>query len=237
MDTETFIERAIEVHGDAYMYGKTIHPGTKHCKVTITCPVHGDFEHRADMHLQGSGCKKCADAKRRMTTADFIAKAKQVHGDRFDYTLVDYRSSHEDVRIICELHGTFEQKAYRHLQGDGCRKCKSINHPSGYSYDLFKEDRELATSMGIFYILEYNFPGEVPFIRIGITRNMTDSRHRKYADRVTILLEKIMPLEDAFHMEQLLLHREDIQQFRYKPRNITSGVTECFTADVKPYLF
>ena len=237
MDTNTFIERARAIHGDAYLYEKTIHPGTRHCKVTITCPIHGDFDHRADMHLQGSGCKKCADAKRRMTTVDFIMKAKEVHGDRFDYSLTDYVSSHEKVKIVCSVHGAFEQKAYRHLQGNGCQKCKSIQHPRGYSYELFKENRELARTMGIFYIVEYAFPGETPFVNIGSTRHDSYTRHKSHWNRVTILLEKIMPLEEAFHEEQIILHRPDIQQFRYTPRNLNTGATDCFTADVKPFLF
>ena len=237
MDTKTFIDKARAVHGDNYLYERTVHPGTKHCKVIITCPTHGDFEHRADMHLQGNGCKQCADAKRRMTTEDFIKKAKEVHGDRFDYSMTDYKSSHESVVIICAIHGKHEQLAYNHLQGKSCLECKYLNHPGGYTYNLFKENRELARSTGIFYIVEYDFPGEQPFIKIGITVHNAYTRHKSHWNRVTILMEKVMPMEEAFHHEQLLLHRPDIQEFRYTPRNLKAGVTECFTLDVKPFLF
>lgn len=235
--TESFIKRAREIHGDFYGYDKTVYTASRN-PVIITCPIHGDFVHRASSHSpQGNGCKQCADAKRRMTTEDFIEKATETHGDRYDYSMADYKSSHEKVTVICRLHGAFEQKAYRHIQGDGCRKCKYLYHPGGYTYDLFKENRELARSMGIFYIVEYDFPGEQTFLKVGITRHDAYTRHKSHWNRVTILLETVMPLEEAFHHEQLLLHRPDIQEFRYTPRNLNAGVTECFTTDVKPYLF
>ena len=234
--TESFIKNAREVHGDFFDYSKTIYI-TSRKPVTITCPIHGDFTHKASSHLYGNGCKHCADDKRRMTTADFITKEKETHGDHFDYSMSDYTSSHGKITIGCPLHGTFEQKAYRHIQGDGCRKCKYLNHPGGYTYNLFRENRKLARSTGIFYIVEYNFPGEQPFIKIGITMHNAYTRHKSHWNRVTILQETVMPLEEAFHHEQLLLHRPDIQEFRYEPRNLNAGVTECFTLGVKPFLF
>jgi hypothetical protein len=234
--TESYIKEARELHGDFYDYSKTVFTASRD-PVTITCPIHGDFTHRASAHQQGNGCKHCSDDRRRMTTADFIKKAEKVHGDRYDYSMVDYKSSHEKVTIVCELHGPFQTKAYLHLQHRGCRKCKYLYHPGGYTYDLFKKNRELAESMGIFYIVEYTFPGEAPFIKIGITIHDAYTRHKSHWNRVEILQETVMPLEDAFHHEQLLLHRPDIQQFRYKPRNLKAGVTECFTLDVKPFLF
>ena len=107
----------------------------------------------------------------------------------------------------------------------------------GYTYNLFRENRKLARSTGIFYIVEYDFPGEETFIKIGITVHDAYTRHKSHWKRVTILQETVMAMEDAFHHEQLLLHRPDIQEFRYSPRNLNGGVTECFTLGVKPFLF
>ena len=236
LTTEGFIKKAREVHGDFYDYNKTEYI-TSRKPLTITCPVHGDFTHKASSHLYGNGCKHCADDKRRMTTADFIEKAQKVHGDRFDYSMTDYHNAHGKLTVICKIHGEFQTKAYLHLQKRGCRKCKYLNHPGGYTYNLFRENRELARTTGIFYIVEYDFPGEQPFIKIGITRHDAYTRHKSHWNRVTILLEKVMPLEEAFHYEQLLLHRPDIQEFRYVPRNLKAGVTECFTLGIKPFLF
>jgi len=60
---------------------------------------------------------------KRLTTEDFITKAKEVHGDKFDYSLVTYIGAHTKVKIICPIHGEFTQPPNDHLKGFGCCKC------------------------------------------------------------------------------------------------------------------
>ena len=57
------------------------------------------------------------------TTEKFIQKAKEKHGDFYDYSRVDYRGSREKVEIICPKHGSFWQRADTHLEGKGCSQC------------------------------------------------------------------------------------------------------------------
>jgi len=57
------------------------------------------------------------------TTKIFIIKAKLVHGDKYDYSLVKYINSSTTIKIICPIHGIFKQKANNHLQGNGCLGC------------------------------------------------------------------------------------------------------------------
>lgn len=58
------------------------------------------------------------------TTAAFIQKAKDKHGDRYDYTKLIYAGSANKVTIICKLHNhEFLQKAAHHLEGHGCKLC------------------------------------------------------------------------------------------------------------------
>lgn len=60
-DTASFIEAARAAHGDKYSYFKTIYTVNK-AKVVITCPIHGDFEQRADNHVHNMcGCPDCCD--------------------------------------------------------------------------------------------------------------------------------------------------------------------------------
>ena len=59
-----------------------------------------------------------------MTTLDFIEKAKKVHGDKYDYSKVEYVNSHSKVCIICPKHGEFWQNPNGHLRGHGCPKCR-----------------------------------------------------------------------------------------------------------------
>lgn len=60
---------------------------------------------------------------KRVTTVDFIRQAQKVHGDRYDYSRVEYVKAIQDVIIICKHHGEFLQRPSNHLTGYGCRKC------------------------------------------------------------------------------------------------------------------
>ena len=62
----------------------------------------------------------------RLTTEEFIAKAKQVHDNKYDYSKTKYNHSTDKVKIICPIHGEFEQQASVHLFGHGCPKCGNI---------------------------------------------------------------------------------------------------------------
>ena len=60
---------------------------------------------------------------RKLTKEEWIKKAKEVHGDKYDYSKVEYVNSRTKVCIICPKHGEFWQKASAHLMGQGCQKC------------------------------------------------------------------------------------------------------------------
>ena len=53
----------------------------------------------------------------------FIEKSSLIHGDKYDYSLVDYRNSKTKVKIICPIHGEFEQMPDKHLKKRGCPHC------------------------------------------------------------------------------------------------------------------
>lgn len=123
---KNFIEKSIGIHGDKYDYSRVIYVNNLSV-VTIGCPIHGDFEQVARIHLMGCDCPTCAiDAmglKRRSTTDGFIAQAKEVHGDRYDYSLVEYEISLTRIKIVCREHGVFMQLPSKHLEGYGCQEC------------------------------------------------------------------------------------------------------------------
>ncbi len=60
---------------------------------------------------------------RKKTTEQYIAEAIDVHGNRYDYSKVEYRGNRGKIIIICPTHGEFLQNAKSHLQGHGCPKC------------------------------------------------------------------------------------------------------------------
>lgn len=63
-----------------------------------------------------------------LTTKEFIKRSKKKHGNKYNYSLVDYKNSKTKIKIICKEHGVFEQRPYSHIQGDGCIFCAGTNN-------------------------------------------------------------------------------------------------------------
>ena len=122
LTTPEFIERAAIKHGSYYEYSKTIYDGYDK-ELVITCRLHGDFSQIARSHISGSKCPKCR--KHVFNNATFVAKSKSIYGDKYDYLSDSFISSSENVKVICKIHGTFEQKMDNHFRYDGCGECKT----------------------------------------------------------------------------------------------------------------
>ena len=126
INQEQFIERAKKVHGDKYDYSQTAYVHM-HTKVTIICPIHGIFLQNPQTHVSGSGCPKCKRDKHieRITKGlpYFLERAHEVHGDKYDYSKVEYVNRQKKVCIICPKHGEFYQSPESHVQGHGCIRC------------------------------------------------------------------------------------------------------------------
>ena len=120
-NTEEFIGKARKVHGDKYDYSKVEYINAK-TKVCIICPEHGEFWQKPNNHLNGSGCSKCGGSDN-LTTDGFIRKARKLHGDKYDYSKVEYINNIRKVCIICPEHGEFWQMPSEHLRGKGCPMC------------------------------------------------------------------------------------------------------------------
>jgi hypothetical protein len=120
-DINTFINKANKIHNNKYNYSEVSFNTTKD-KIKIICPTHGAYYQSARKHLEGSGCYKCA-GNIKYTNEEFIIKAKKVHGDKYNYSKVNFTGSHNKVTIVCQVHGDFEQVPSNHLRGFGCKKC------------------------------------------------------------------------------------------------------------------
>ena len=79
----------------------------------------------------------------KLTTEEFIAKAKAVHGDKYDYSKVEYGNIYTRVCIICPKHGEFLQVARQHLKGIGCPACAGHNH---WNYETCYEEAKKYSS-------------------------------------------------------------------------------------------
>lgn len=127
---EEWINKASQKHNHFYDYSKVTYVNSQ-SKVCIICPIHGEFMQIANGHMQGQGCPICAKysriSKNTNTTEKFILKAQMIHGNKYDYSKVNYVDQYTPVTIICPEHGEFQQVPKYHLRKDrpsGCPKCK-----------------------------------------------------------------------------------------------------------------
>ena len=121
---DKFIEKSNVVHSNLYNYS-SVYYIKNNIKVNIICKIHGIFSQTPEAHLRGQGCPMCHNNNIKRTTLDFIKLSKNIHGELYNYDLVDYKNKREKVKIICSKHGTFEQLPYVHLNGANCPLCKS----------------------------------------------------------------------------------------------------------------
>ena len=124
-DTEDFIRKAVLKHGDLYDYSKVDYT-TALVPVVITCKVtgHGEFKQTPNNHLNGQGCSKCGYNMTIFSTEQFIAKAREVHQNTYDYSDSIYSKMAEKLTIICKVHRAFEQTPSNHItHKQGCQQC------------------------------------------------------------------------------------------------------------------
>lgn len=133
MDTNTFIEKSEKLYNKRYDYALTNYVHSK-IKVIIICPIHGKFEKRPTLHLQGQGCPVCkiktVPDTNRYTTDTFVKDANIKHNFKYTYAKTKYIHNQTKIIITCKEHGDFEQKPLEHLiRKVGCKKCAKC-----YSY-------------------------------------------------------------------------------------------------------
>lgn len=175
---DNFILEAKKIHGDFYDYDLVEYKNS-YTKVKIVCGLHGVFEQVPYAHLRKQGCKKCHFDGRIIGLEDFIARSKEIHGEKYNYDCVDYVNCKQKVKILCPEHGYFLQIADDHQRGIGCSKCKashgerairsylqlkSINFVEQSKFETCKNIRPLPFD---FYLQDYDilieFQGEHHF--------------------------------------------------------------------------
>ena len=118
-----FKERSKIIHNNFYNYDKSNYKNNK-TYITITCPIHSDFEQLPMNHLKGDKCIKCIKEKQRIKYENkFIIQSSKINKYFYNYDKINYIDNSTDVIITCPIHGDFEQLPYNHLNGYGCREC------------------------------------------------------------------------------------------------------------------
>lgn len=156
--TKSFVLAARKAHGHRYDYSRTEYKAARQ-KVVITCRIHGDYTQTPNAHLRGQNCPQCGDItknrKKTTTRAWFLEQAAKVHGDRYDYSKIRYRTVRKDIAIICREHGEFKQQPQHHLAGSGCPACGRYG---------FRPDGD-----AVLYVLASNCS---KLVKIGITGHL-----------------------------------------------------------------
>lgn len=154
LTTDEFIEKSIEIWGNRFDYSLVEYENNKK-KVKIICTKHGEFEQRANNHLNSKyGCTQCGIEREKYNKIEekrskkeslkkerkdiFFKKCKEIHNDKYDYSLVEYKNTNSKVKIICKDHGEFEQRASAHTSGQGCPECKFEDKRTGLDEFLIR---------------------------------------------------------------------------------------------------
>lgn len=127
---DEFVKSSEIVHHRVYDYSKVSYLNSK-TKVEIICKTHGTFFQTPSNHIHNKqGCPSCFNETRSKTRAlginAFITAAKNVHGNVYDYSDVQYTNNSTKIEIGCTTHGTFNQTPSDHIHSSaGCPKCQS----------------------------------------------------------------------------------------------------------------
>ncbi|QGH72553.1 MAG: protein of unknown function DUF723 [Myoviridae sp. ctThM1] len=235
----TFLEKAYEVHLDKYGYSEVFFEKLKD-KVCIICPKHGKFSQAVNEHLGGQGCPECGRLSKYLGTNTFIERSLEVHGNRFDYSLVVYEHSNTPVDIICSQHGIFRQKPSAHMNGQKCPKCAGEERAQKQHWNYIKRcelNEELGASEGVIYLLEMQHDDE-KFLKVGISSNFKRrlGHYREDSIAVKVLKEiKSTALQTGYWEKEVLkLVRE--MGYKYIPIKEFKGWTECAIIEAKDFL-
>ena len=169
-DTKQFIKEAKSLYGDKYVYSKVNYVNALE-KVCIICPEHGEFMATPHDFLRGHSCPECGKIAigeaLKLTQDEFIGRVREIHGDRYDLSLVNYLNYGRKVKVGCQRHGWFETWPQTLLNGGGCPKCGFEKTVEGrkLNSDVFF-DRCKRTHDGKYEYDELSFSGVENKIRI-----------------------------------------------------------------------
>lgn len=216
-------------------------------EVKIICPLHGVFKRVPFRHINGKrGCPKCgkeqSSNKKRSNTKDFIEKANKVHNNKYDYKFSEYTKKINKIKIICPIHGIFEQIVSNHLDGKGCQKCgnllikkeRSVN-PNGWSKtNWFKSSLKSKNynSFKVYIIKCYNETEQ--FYKIGRTFKTIKNRFHSAAMPYNYEIIKVFEFKEAtqencdlcYDLETKL--KQINKENKYTPLLKFCGMEECF---------
>lgn len=238
MTTEEFIQKAKAVHGDKYDYSKVEYVDNK-SKIIIICSEHGEFSQRPNDHLMGAGCPLCGRARsansHTKSRESFIEQAKKVHGDKYDYSKVDYVNIGSKVCIICREHGEFWQVPYSHLKGHKCPKCANDtkNKKRIYSQDEIIEKLHaiFGERYGYDRVLYKNM--RTPIILVCHEKDANGIEHGEFSMRPDNIFSCHQGCPKCYDDRRGQAQRKPVEQFIAEATKVHGGLYEYHKVEYK----
>lgn len=223
IDVDHFISISTKKHGDKYDYSNVSLTSASDI-VEILCKKHGAFKQIANNHMRKSGCYKC-NVSENASIDGFKSKAKELHGNRYDYSLAVFNGARNKVDIICKKHGLFKQIASSHLKGSGCKECAKTTSYRRSSYvDLCSKHNGKSN----IYLIKCFNDNEV-FYKVGITCRAISHRFYGVMPYAYEIIRDISG--EAGHIwdcEKKIFSL--FKSWSYKPVKKFAGSTECFSS-------
>ncbi|WP_335977693.1 hypothetical protein [Gaetbulibacter jejuensis] len=160
----------------------------------------------------------------------FLARAKEVHGDKYDYSKVDYQTTEKKVIIICKEHGEFLMRPRAHYADKrGCPNCDKTGKSGFHKSPWYEKTKRL-------YLIEFSGNGE-RFLKFGVTSNKVEERIIKgqilYQYKI-LFDEKFSDGEKAIEIEKKL--KSKYLKIPYVPEMSFRGSSECLEFGIKEHL-
>lgn len=228
---DKFIQRAITVHGNRYIYSKVEYNGMV-SKVTIICKEHGEFSVTPGAHISGRNCPICAqktcDRKRRTMYKNILLKFKQAHNVYLypGYDMNKKISNWEKIEVYCPIHSCyFYPTINNHTKGSTCPKCGNSRKGS-----LRKSYKDKPTTL---YILRIK---NTDVYKVGITTNTISVRYTGQMHKIEVLYTRDYKNGiDAYDAEQLILLKSSSYIYTGK-RLLKEGNTKLRIVDLLQYI-
>lgn len=226
MSLDKCLSKFKDVHGDKYDYSRVRITYGKSDKVEIICPIHGSFWINDNLHRKGSGCPECAKLNKQklpFCLEKCLSKFKDIHGDKYDYSKVEYTKAQNHVNIICPEHGEFKQQPYNHWNGHGCPSCGSLTEISTSEQQIFEFINSLVPceQSNRNIISPYELDIFIPSMLIAVELNGNYWHSSKHKDKLyhlfkTELSNKMQNVRVIHIFEDEWLNQQQIVKSRIK---------------------
>lgn len=166
-------------------------------------------------------------------TKYFINQAIEIHGNLYDYSLVDYKNNRTKIKIICPVHGIFKQNPSHHLANHKCKKCSYKYNI--YEYKQWEEKGLKSKDFDSFKLYLIKCTDEITkenFYKIGKTFRTIEKRFRKFKN-IPYTCEVLLSISNSARKVSETEHKilSELKHNKYNPLLKIDGKTECFKTD------